>query len=282
MIVDFHTHIFPPEIIARRAEFLEQDAFFEELYGHPRAKMATAEDLLASMEADGVDVSVTFPFGWRDQGLIEECNSYVLQAMRDHPGRIVGLAGDTAAGRGARRRRDGAMRPRGDARHRRVDATRPGLPAERHTSAHAAGGGGAGAGPLRLDAYERAGGPPYRGKGDVTPAELQAFIAAFPTLRIVAAHWGGGYPFYELMPEVHAAATNVWYDSAASLYLYRPEIFGEVARIAGPQKILWGSDFPLLGQRRMLDYARSSGLDDEALSLALGENARALLGASVP
>jgi predicted TIM-barrel fold metal-dependent hydrolase len=118
----------------------------------------------------------------------------------------------------------------------------------------------------------------YPGKGDVTPVELQAFIAAFPGLRIVAAHWGGGFPLYELMPEVHAAAANVWYDSAASAYLYAPEIFAEVARIAGPEKILWGSDFPLLAQSRMLAYARASGLGEGELALALGGNAAAFLG----
>src|SRR5258707_9975653 len=92
MIIDFHTHIFPPEVVARRADFSARDPWLEELYGNPKARMATADDLLASMEADGVDVSVTFPFGWRDPGLAEECNSYVMQAMRDHPGRVIGLA----------------------------------------------------------------------------------------------------------------------------------------------------------------------------------------------
>src|SRR2546430_3750295 len=92
MIIDFHTHIFPPEVIARREEFLRRDTWLEELYGNPKAKMATADDLIASMETDGVDISVTFPFGWRDVGLAEECNSYIIQAMRDYPGRIIGLA----------------------------------------------------------------------------------------------------------------------------------------------------------------------------------------------
>jgi predicted TIM-barrel fold metal-dependent hydrolase len=282
MIVDFHTHIFPPEVIARRGALLAQDAFFEELYGHPRAKMATADDLLASMEADGVDVSVTFPFGWSDQGLAEECNSYVMQAMRDHPGRIIGLAG---------------VQPRAGARAvtEVQRCARGGMPGFGELMPH---GQGYRLSDTRLltplvEAAQALGmfvlthasepvGHAYPGKGDVTPAELHAFIAAFPALRIVAAHWGGGYPFYELMPEVHAAAANVWYDSAASLYLYRPEIFATVARVAGPRKILWGSDFPLLGQRRMLDYARASGLGAADLRLALGENARALLGVALP
>ena len=80
------------------------------------------------------------------------------------------------------------------------------------------------------------------------------------------------------MPEVHAAAANVWNDSAASLYLYQPQVFAAVARIAGPEKLLFGSDYPLLGQRRMLDYARASGLTDDELALALGGNAAAFLG----
>jgi predicted TIM-barrel fold metal-dependent hydrolase len=117
----------------------------------------------------------------------------------------------------------------------------------------------------------------YLGKGDVGAADLEAFIVAFPRLRVVAAHWGGGFPMYELMPEVHAAAANLWYDSAASAYLYRPEIFAITARCAGAEKILWGSDFPLLGQARMLAYARAGGLTDAELSLALGSNAARLL-----
>lgn len=277
MIVDFHTHIFPPEIVARRAAFLTRDPWLEELYGSPKAKMATAEDLIASMEADGVDVSVTFPFGWRDPGLAEECNSYVLDVMRRYPGRIIGLAAiqPLAGGRALAELERcaragmpgfGELMPHGQGY--RLSDTRllaPVVEAALH---------------LGLFCMTHASEPVghlYQGKGDVTPAELQAFITAFPQLRIVAAHWGGGFPFYELMPEVHAAAANVWYDSAASLYLYRPEVYTTVARIAGPEKILWGSDFPLIRQGRMLEYARSSGLGERELVMALGENAAALL-----
>lgn len=280
MIVDFHTHIFPPEVIRRRAELCARDVWLEELYGSPKAKMATAGDLITSMNTDGVDVSVTFPFGWRDPGLAEECNSYVIQAMRDHPGRLIGLAAiQPLAGKRAVAELErcaragmpgfGELMPHGQG-YRLSDTPllAPLVEAAEH---------------LRMFALTHTSEPVghlYPGKGDVTPSELQAFAIAFPRLRVVAAHWGGGYPFYELMPEVHAAAANVWYDSAASIYLYRPQVFAEVARIAGPKKILWGSDFPLLGQRRMLDYARASGLDDAELALALGGNAAAFLALS--
>lgn len=278
MIIDFHTHIFPPDIIARRKEFLRRDTWLEELYGNPKAKMATADDLIASMETDGVDVSVTFPFGWRDVGLAEECNSYIIQAMRDYPGRIIGLAAiQPLAGSRAIAELErcfaagmpgfGELMPHGQG-YRLSDTTllAPLMEAAQYL------------GMFALTHTSEPVGHLYQGKGDVTPGELEALVQAFPGLRVVAAHWGGGFPFYELMPEVHAAAANVWYDSAASLYLYRPEIFAEVARICGSGKLLWGSDYPLISQRRMLDYARAGGLDEDALYLALGGNAAALLG----
>jgi uncharacterized protein len=278
MIVDFHTHIFPPEVIARRNEFHSRDPWLEELYGNPKAKMVDAEDLLVSMDRDGVDVSVTFPFGWSDPGLAEECNSYVIQAMRDHPGRIVGLA---------------AIQPRAGARAIREleRCAKAGMPGFGELMPHGQGyrlsdtpllaplvAAALDLGMFALTHTSEPVGHLYPGKGDVTPGELQSFVLAFPSLRVVAAHWGGGYPFYELMPEVHAAAANVWYDSAASLYLYQPQVFAAVARIAGPEKLLFGSDYPLLGQRRMLDFARASGLADDELALALGGNAAAFLG----
>ena len=277
MIVDFHTHIFPPEIVARRGEFFARDPWLEELYGSPKARMATADDLIASMAADGVDVSVAFPFGWRDPGLAEECNSYVLDAMRRFPGRIIGLAAvqplagpqavtelERCAGGGMPG--FGELMPHGQG-YRLSDTS---LLAPLVEAAEALG-------LFCLTHTSEPVGHLYPGKGEVRPPELQAFILAFPRLRIVAAHWGGGFPFYTLMPEVQQAATNVWYDSAASLYLYRPEVFPVVARSAGIDRILFGSDFPLIRQGRMLEYTRASGLGDADLARVLGGNAAALL-----
>ncbi|HEY7834533.1 MAG TPA: amidohydrolase family protein [Ktedonobacterales bacterium] len=278
MIVDFHTHVFPPEVVARREAFCARDPWFAELYANPRARMATVDDLLASMAVSGVDLSVAFPFGWSDPGLAEECNQYVAAAMRAHPGRLVGLA---------------ALQPRAGARAvaELERCARAGMPGFGELMPHGQGyrlsdtrllaplvEAAQALGMFALTHTSEPAGHRYLGKGDVACADLETFITAFPGLRVVAAHWGGGFPFYELMPEVKAAAANLWYDSAASAYLYRPEVFAVVARTAGPAKILWGSDFPLLGQTRMLDYARAGGLAPADLALALGGNARAFLG----
>lgn len=277
MIIDAHTHLFPPEICARREQYCARDPWFGELYSNPKAKMATAEQLIASMESAGVDCSIAFPFGWSDPGIIEECNSYLLEAMRLYPGRIVGLAAlQPTAGKRAAAELDrcaragmpgcGELMPHGQG-YRLSDLALLEPIIEVVRAHHLF---------LLTHASEPVG-HLYHGKGNVAPGDLEVFLRAFPDVRVIAAHWGGGFPFYELMPEVHAAAANLWYDSAASPYLYRADIFPIAAHIVGAQKLLFASDYPLISQKRMLDYTRASGLTDEELTLVLGENARGLL-----
>src|SRR4030042_1797955 len=57
VIIDFHTHVFPPHVREDRDGYLRRDATFAEMYASPRAEVATAEDLLRSMDEAGVDVS---------------------------------------------------------------------------------------------------------------------------------------------------------------------------------------------------------------------------------
>jgi predicted TIM-barrel fold metal-dependent hydrolase len=117
----------------------------------------------------------------------------------------------------------------------------------------------------------------YAGKGQTFPWKLIKLARNFPELKIVMAHWGGGLPFYELMPEVRDDLRNVYYDSAASTYLYRFDIFPVVSRITGADRILWGTDYPLLSQARMLERVRKCGLANEELQAVLGGNAARLL-----
>jgi predicted TIM-barrel fold metal-dependent hydrolase len=118
----------------------------------------------------------------------------------------------------------------------------------------------------------------YPGKGDVSLQDIVAFLAAFPDVPFIAAHWGGGLPFYSLMPEIQRITANVWYDTAATVYLYRNTIFPVVATLVGADRILFASDYGLLRQRRIIDHIRQSGLDEEALANILGKNAQRLLG----
>jgi predicted TIM-barrel fold metal-dependent hydrolase len=87
-----------------------------------------------------------------------------------------------------------------------------------------------------------------------------------------------GLPFYELMPEVAKAMTNVYYDTAASPLLYSKRIYAIASEIVGAGKILFGTDFPLISPKRYLEEIKEAGLGEEDQKKILGFNAARLLG----
>jgi len=278
MFIDFHTHIFPPYIRDHRERYCARDPWFNELYSNPRASMASAEDLIAEMDTSGVDISVAFSFGWTDIGLIEETNSYVIDSMRHYPNRIYGMAvlqptiGIQAVRELERCARAGMiglgeLMPHGQG-YKLSDITLL-MPVMEVVREHQL---------LVLSHCSEPVGHPYPGKGNVSLQDIVTFLTAFPDVRFVAAHWGGGLPFYALMPEIQLITANVWYDTAATVYLYRQDIFPIAANLVGADRILFASDYGLLRQRRIIDHITQSGLDDQSVKMVLGGNAQGLLG----
>ncbi len=276
--VDFHTHIFPPEVQRQRERYCARDPWFKELYGNPRAVLVTAEDLIAEMDASGVDVSVTFSFGWRDPGLIEETNSYVIDAMHRYRGRLCGMAvlQPTAGARAVHELERcaqagmiglGELMPHGQGyRLSDIALLAPVMDVVRQHQL------------LVLSHCSEPVGHSYPGKGNVSLPDIVSFLTAFPDIRFIAAHWGGGLPFYTLMPEIQRLTANVWYDTAATVYLYRQDIFPVAVQLVGAERILFASDYGLLRQRRIIDHIAQSGLDAGDVEKILGGNAQKLLG----
>ena len=79
-----------------------------------------------------------------------------------------------------------------------------------------------------------------------TPFEEFLWLARqLPELKIILAHAGGLFPFYELNPKIRPELKNVHYDLAACPLLYDPEIYRKLIDVVGVEKILWGTDYPL-------------------------------------
>jgi len=277
VIVDSHTHVFPPQVRDQREEYLQRDATFRELYSNPRSKLASAEELLASMDEAGVDVSVIAGFAWSEMELCRQTNDYLLEAAVRSDGRLLPFccvqprAGDEArsemqrcAAAGARG--VGELRPLNQG-YDLSDSEEAGLLAWASSSYDL---------PLLLHVSEPVG-HRYPGKEGLDLAPLYRFIESFPGVTIVAAHWGGGLPFYALMPEVRDALGSTYFDTAATPLLYDPSIYRRAIDLVGADRILFGSDFPLLSQARCLAQAREADLPEEEQRLILGENARRLL-----
>jgi len=280
VIIDFHAHVVPPAIKERRTDYLGRDACFSLLYSQPKAKLATAEEMIASMDECGIDKSVVLNLGWVSHELCVETNDYILEAVARCPQRLIGfcvvqpLAGDKAIMELERCAKNGArgigeMRPDVQGFDLRDNAVvKPVIEsAIEHDLI------------FLIHASEPVG-HDYLGKGNITPGTIYPFISDFPKLKLVCAHWGGGLPFYALMPEVAEAFANTFFDTAATPFLYQPQIFKHVADIVGSEKILFGSDYPLLSPRRILDQLELVHLGEEDRAKILGANAQRLL--SIP
>jgi len=277
MVIDFHTHIFPPQIKKNRKKYIDYDPSFAILYSDEKAKLATAEDLIESMDSDGVDVSVVLNIGWTTHELCVETNDYILESISRYPGRLIGFCAVQPRSMGyaveeIERCVKGGIRGIGEMRPdtqmtdlRDEEIMEPFIDViKKHNLV------------LLIHASEPVG-HLYPGKGAVTPEILYPLLADHPEITTVYAHWGGGLPFYALMPEVKKAMDNVYFDTAASPFLYSPQVYSEVSRLVGEEKILFGSDYPLLAQSRLLDEIRALEVPEETKELFLSGNARRLL-----
>lgn len=280
MRIDTLTHILPPHFVERRDEVVRRDATFAELFGsRPNARIGSAEELLRSMDDAEVDLSVVAGFGWTDVDTARVSNDYLLESAAMHTGRLMAVCsvnplwGEAAVAEAERCLAAGA---RGigelhadtqgwrDFSGDELDALMELLrPVGALTIVH-------GSEPL---------GHAYPGKGTMTPDRLHALAARYPANRVVASHFGGGLPWYANMPEIGGDLPNVWYDTAATPYLYQPNVYSSAAAAVGAERIVFASDWPLLSQKRALRHLRADPmLYEDARSLVEGANAATLLG----
>ena len=276
MIVDAHCHILPPSFAARREALGARDSTFAEILASPSARIADAATLLEAMELDGIDHAVVMGLGWTDRALAEEANDYIVGAVSRHPDRLTGFAsvnpawGDAALAE-AQRCAEAGLRGIGELHPdtQGFDITNAALMAPLMELARDLSM------PALLHCSEPVG-HLYPGKGATTPDRVWQFIQNFPENHIICAHWGGGLPFYSLMPEVGAALSNVYFDSAASPFLYRPSIYPTVSSLVGAERILFATDYPLMRPARPLAEVASEKLSGDERRLILGDNAARL------
>ncbi len=264
LCIDAHTHVFPEEIESGRESFCARDHWFESLYANPRSLLAPVESLIDSMTASGIAHAVICGFPWSDAGLCDLHNAYMREEVAAYPGKLSWL-GIVSPEHGQRSGQDaadlfsqgaaGLGELNADAQHFQLESPGP-LDAAFEAAIEAGK-------PVTLHVSEPVG-HAYPGKGAATPDRLLKLLERYPDLSVVAAHWGGGLPFYELMPEVKAITSNVVYDSAATTYLYGFQVFRTVIDLVGRDRVLFASDYPVLRQDRLVRRVSSMNWTDGA------------------
>ena len=285
-IWDSHVHLFPPEIYRNWEKYAALDPCFAELTRKSDDQKKTEqawvdyEEALAVADEAGVWGLCMQGWYWNDPGLMRMHNDYMAEAIGKHPDRLKAFV---------------SVNPKF------------GWPAlseiERCAAMGFSGVGELGPGgcsydfedpdflavlemaetlnlPVCIHCGENIG-PEYRGK-DVTPlTPLAEVIRSHPDLKLILAHLGGGLIFFENLRRYHGHFGNVRYDTAANPLLYNIGILKAAVSMAGADRVLFGSDFPLLlypSKSRKADMAmfleeirRDAGLSEEEERKFLGE-----------
>ncbi|HZS15003.1 MAG TPA: amidohydrolase family protein [Candidatus Dormibacteraeota bacterium] len=277
-VVDAHCHILPDRVRANLDQFCAADAWFGACHAGPGAAVASAEALVADMDAAGVDRAVCFTWPFADPALCAEANDYLAAAVRRFPARLIGFGcvqpRDPGAAQEVERCARIGLRGLGE-----MNADAQGWALEDVATATPVVRACVAAGfPWTLHCSEPVG-HAYPGKGTATPDRVARFATEFGDLRIVAAHLGGGLPFYAHMPEVRALCrANLWFDTAAAPFLYDATAYRTVVDLVGADRLLFGSDNPLLRAPRYLAQLDALSLSETDRTALLGGNAAALLG----
>ena len=276
-IIDIHAHVQPAPVLKDRRRFVETEPDFRILYEDPSSALSSVSDLSESMWRTGVDSAVMLGFAWRDEKTLAGHNDLILNSAAGSGGKLfafpcvypfsadsAGEAGRCFA-RGAHGIGEVGLYSR-DVDAEYIDAMKPVMKVCLEHDR-----------PLMLHVNEPIG-HDYSGKAPNSISGIYNFVKAFPDNRIILAHWGGGLFFYSsLKKEVGPMLKNVWFDSSASPYLYDERIWKLAVELAGPERILLGTDFPLLEADRYLKELERSGLSDDVLERILYKNAAELL-----
>jgi predicted TIM-barrel fold metal-dependent hydrolase len=98
----------------------------------------------------------------------------------------------------------------------------------------------------------------------------------FPELLIVGGHIG--YPWTEEMIAVCRTHENVFIDTSAyTPRRFPPELVRYMTGRSGRHKVLFGTNYPMIGHAQALDDLNELGLDDDARELFLRGNAETVL-----
>ena len=103
------------------------------------------------------------------------------------------------------------------------------------------------------------------------PIYLDEVALTFPELRIAGAHLG--QPWHEEMMILAWKFPNVYIETSARPPKFWPKPFKQFVATYGKDKVLWGTDYPLLPFKRCVDEVEDLNLDMDAKKRLLRENA---------
>ncbi len=256
MIIDFHTHIYPDKIAAHGVEYIGS------FYG---LQLDTARGTKAHLEAccaaAGVDYTVHLAVAVKPEQ-VQSINNWLSSVLDDHS---FGF---------------GTLHPEMEAPLDEVERFAPlGLSGVKF---HPDMQGFAVDDPKLFPIYEKLAGryPVLFHAGDRRydfsgPRRIARVLDAFPKLTVIAAHLGG-YTEWEAAFEC-LCGRDVYFDTSSAVGFLPKEKAVEMIRAHRPDRLLFGTDYPVTAPKEALQAFYALGLDHELEEKILWKNAAALL-----
>ena len=275
-VIDSHVHLYPPELNADPTAWAVKrgELHWAKLCTR-RRKDAIAvqgfpcvEELLREMDRAGVERAVLLGWYWEQAETCPWQNRFYGKCVRAHPDRLLAYA---TIHPGA-----GHWPTLGEL-HRARDE---GLVGIGELSPHSQGYGvddpvlrevltlaADWKMPVNLHVTDPGSGK-YPGRVETPLADFVRLARAFPRTKFTLAHWGGLLPLVD--PDARDLG-NIYYDTAASPLLYGSDIWGRFAAALPPERIIFGSDYPLNVYPQLAAEPEMSRLIAEARAAGAGE-----------
>jgi len=248
-IIDAHVHLYPPEAGREPAAWA---ATHGEMHwaalctrrrknGQPVQGFPSVDQLLRDMDAAGVAKAVLLGWYWENHAACAWQNRFYADCVRAHPDRLAAFASvHPKAGPAAF---DEVRRAAGDgliglgelsphSQHFGIDD-----PVWRQILALAAELKM----PVNLHVTDPAGGE-YPGRVETPLEDFVRLAQEFPATTFILAHWGGGLAYAQRL----SAFPNVCFDTAAFPLMYEPAVFRQALAALPADRVLYGSDYPLI------------------------------------
>jgi predicted TIM-barrel fold metal-dependent hydrolase len=259
MVTDCHAHIFPEHVVDRAMEALSQ-----RYQAQPVARPTPAE-LLRIMDRDGVERAVVVAVATRPTQ-VPSINDWLLHLNQP---RLIPF---------------GALHPHyedvtGEV-ERLLDAGIKGVKLQPHFQEYSLDD------PATLRMFEIIGdrlvvllhgGNEIIPIPDVqpTPQRVRSLHRRFPQVRFIVAHLGASGMWDDV--EEHLVGEDVYFDASYVFDICSDEQIERIIRNHGPQRIVWGSDFPWQAPEQGLRGVARLGLTEPEKAAILGGNLARLL-----
>jgi uncharacterized protein len=277
--IDFHVHLPTPEWLD-----VSMKGYVEAAEAYFRSKVVRRS--LAELAGDYEELDVlAVLLAWDAEtatGRPRVPNELVAQACREHPKAFMGFGSvDPLKGERAVAELDNIaeLGLKGVKLHPSLQAFAPdderhwplyercedlGLAVLFHTGTSGIGAGQPGGQGIRLD-YAR-------------PIRLDAVAASFPSLNVIAAHFG--FPWHIELLSMALHKTNIYIDISGWAPRYIPSEVMRDLKGRLQDQFLFGSDYPFIQPKRCLDELATLEIPDAVLQKILVGNGKRLLGLS--